>query len=113
MNEEAIHKAVVRHLRERGTGATIWHTPNASKAAIGYRMKLKALGLLPGVSDLTGFHGKEWFALELKKDGGRPTEEQLAFQSSWRANGGHAVVAEGLDEALAILEEWQFLKRSA
>ena len=114
MTEELIHKAVVAHLRARGDPRAVWwHTPNSGKLPVQYRMKLQTLGLRPGVSDIVCLHRREMFARELKKDGGRPTESQLAFLSDLRAAGGHGVVAEGLDEALACLEAWQILRRAA
>lgn len=111
LSEEQIHKTVVMHFRQRrANGAVGFHVPNGSKASPSYRRKLAALGLLPGTSDLIFLHNKEAFALELKRDGGRPTEHQLEFLDDWRAAGGHGVVAEGLDEALACLEAWGLLK---
>ena len=68
------------------------------------------MGVLPGVSDWLLFADKELFALELKADGGRPTVPQLEFQDLVRANGGHAVVAEGLDEAIGCLDVWGLLR---
>jgi hypothetical protein len=111
VTEYEIHLAVVDHLRQRGNpNAVWWHTPNQSKANPQYRRKLAAMGLRPGVSDLTFLLNKEAFALELKRDGGRPTESQLEFLDDWRAAGGHGVVAEGLDEALAICKTWGLIR---
>jgi hypothetical protein len=111
MTEQQIHEAVIQHLRTRGNPNAVWfHVPNQSKASIGYRTKLARMGLRPGTSDIIALHNKEAFALELKRDGGRPTESQLEFLDDWRAAGGHGVVAEGLDEALAICKTWALLK---
>lgn len=111
MIEEEIHKAVVQHLRQRAHPDAVWfHVPNGSKASPQYRRKLLALGLRPGVSDLICLHNKEAFALELKRDGGRPSEHQLEFLDRWRVAGGHGVVAEGLDEALAVGKAWGILR---
>jgi predicted DNA-binding transcriptional regulator AlpA len=38
------------------------------------------------------------------------TEAQLHFIDDFRAAGGHAVVAEGLDRALRTLEAWKLLR---
>jgi hypothetical protein len=110
LTESEIHQALVAQLRQRGNPDAVWfHVPNASKSTPGYRRKLASLGLLPGVSDLIGLVNGEAFALELKKDKGRPTESQLEFLSDWRSAGGHGVVAEGLDQAIAICEAWNLL----
>ena len=111
MKEEEIHKAVVRNLRERGNPKCVWwHTPNSGMFPVQYRMKLQQMGLRPGVSDIVAICNKEMFALELKRDGGRATESQLAFKADFERAGGYAVVAEGLDEALACLKAWNLLK---
>jgi hypothetical protein len=111
MTEQQIHEAVIEHLRARGNPNAVWfHVANQSKATPGYRRKLAAMGLRPGVSDIIALHNKEAFALELKRDGGRPTEHQLEFLDDWRAAGGHGVVAEGMDEALSILKTWGLIR---
>jgi hypothetical protein len=110
--EEVIHKAVVEHLRQRGNPEAVWfHVPNGSKASPQYRRKLAALGLRPGVSDLVFLHNGEAFALELKRSSrGVVSEHQNNFLSDWRSAGGHGVVAEGLDEALAICKVWGLIR---
>ena len=103
--------AVADHLRVRGIpGVVWWHTPNGGRRGISEAMRFKRLGVRPGVSDIIAYFNGEAFALELKAPKGRPTEAQLEFLSEWRANGGHGVVAEGLDEALCILESWGLLR---
>jgi hypothetical protein len=120
--EAKIQKEVVRHLRSRATpGVLFWHTPNSSKlggkrTASGVPLEAirgKALGVRPGVSDILAIRNGEFFALELKDNGGRPTEAQMAFQSDFQAAGGYACVAEGLDQALCVLESWGLLRRAA
>lgn len=108
--EDAIQRAIVQELRLRGTGALWWHTPNGGKRNMIEAVRFKQLGVLPGVSDLVLITEREKFALELKAPGGRATETQLAFQSEWRERGGHAVIAEGVDEARACLKAWGLLK---
>jgi hypothetical protein len=111
MTEHDVHKAVVQHLRAYANpGAVWWHTPNSGNLPVQYRVKLKAMGLRAGVSDLICLCNGEAFALELKKDSGRSTESQLEFLDAWRAAGGHGVVAEGLDEALACIKAWGWVK---
>lgn len=112
MTEYEVHKTVVEHLRAYGNPEAVWfHVANASKASPQYRRKLAALGLRPGVSDLIALVNGEAFALELKREAkGRVSEHQNKFLSDWRNAGGHGVVAEGLDEALACLRAWNVLR---
>jgi hypothetical protein len=110
--EERIHMAVVQHIRAlKRPGAVVFHVPNAGKVPVQYRTKLYKLGLLPGVSDLIGLVNGEAFALELKREAnGRVSEKQNEFLSDWRNAGGHGVVAEGLDEALACIKAWGWVR---
>lgn len=111
MTELEIHKAVVKQLRSLGTpGAVWWHTPNDAKRGYKNASRLKSMGMRAGVSDILAVHNGEIFALELKADKGRPTESQLQFLDDLRSAGGHGVVAEGLDEALACLRAWNVLR---
>jgi translation initiation factor IF-2 len=106
--EGAIQKAVFESLRKRGVpGVVAWHCPNGPDAR-------RKSGYLAGVSDVNAVHRGKFYALELKKaKGGVPSEDQLKFVSDINAAGGYAVVAEGLDEALAILEAWNLIRRAA
>ena len=107
MNEAEIQRAVFHHLKQRAVpGAVFWHVPNdeSSRRKSGYRA---------GVSDINIVHRGDFYALELKKDGGRPSVEQMRFLSDINTAGGYGCVAEGLDEALAILEAWGVLRKAA
>lgn len=108
MNEGQIQKAVFDNLRSRAFPSVVfWHCPNdlSSRRKSGY---------LAGVSDVNAVHRGKFYALELKKaKGGVPSEEQLKFVSDINNAGGYACVAEGLDEALAILEAWNLIRKAA
>jgi hypothetical protein len=106
--EDGVQRAVCEHLQIRGARNLVWwHTPNGGKRWPFEAAILKGLGVRAGVADLVLLHAGRMFALELKADGGRPTEAQRQFIDDFRAAGGHAVVAEGLDEALRTLEAWK------
>jgi hypothetical protein len=113
--EQAIHKAVALHLRQRGVpGLLWWHTPNGARLR-GRRGHVqgaiaKGLGVRAGVSDICALHGGKFFALELKAPGGRPTEEQLKFIDAVNKQGGFTCIAEGLDEALRAIEIWGLVR---
>ena len=112
--EAQIQKAVLAHLKARGAKDMVyWHTPNGGKRNVIEAVRFKAMGVRPGVSDLIFLRNGEAFALELKAADGRPTENQLKFLSDFRNAGGHAVCAEGLNEAIAILETWKLLTGSS
>jgi hypothetical protein len=111
--ERQIHAAVVEHLRLRAKPDVLWvHPANGGSRDIREAAHLKRMGVLAGASDLLLWHRGNSFALELKAPGGRPSEAQLAFMAQFAAAGGHTCIAEGIDEALGVLETWQIIGRT-
>jgi len=108
--EQQIQKAIFDHLCARAApGAFAWHPFSG-----GYRKPIeaaiyKSLGARAGLPDVMVLHEGRLYCLELKKEGGRPTEIQLATIAALEAAGAFTCIAEGLDQALAILEAWQLL----
>jgi hypothetical protein len=109
--EAAIQRAVFQHLRTRATpGVFAFHPANG-----GYRKPIEAaifkgLGVVPGVPDVFIVHNGRCFALELKAEGGRATDKQLACIAALREAGAFTCITEGLDRALACLEAWGLLR---
>lgn len=109
--EDLIQRAVVQHIKARGAKGLVWFAipmggvRSPIEAAI-----MKGLGVQAGVSDLFFLNNGIAYFLELKRIGGRPTEAQMAFRDAVNEAGGYAVVAEGLDIALEILETWGLLR---
>jgi len=109
--EQAIQRAVFQHLRTRAApGVFAFHVPNG-----GYRRPkeaaiMKGLGVVAGVPDVMCIFRGGVYALELKAEGGRPTEAQFAAVDNIRNAGGFACVVYGLDRALRCLEAWGILK---
>jgi hypothetical protein len=122
--ERILQTALVEHLRLRGRDGVLWlHVPNGGSRDIREAANLKRMGALAGASDLLLFRPGaclrcgsarlEGFALELKSDGGRLTDAQREFLWRFSEVGGHTCVAEGLDRALAVLEQWRILRGRA
>jgi hypothetical protein len=109
--EATIQRCVFAHLRARGApGVFAFAVPNG-----GYRKPveaaiLKGLGVVAGVPDVIVIHQGRGYALELKAEGGRATDKQLATIASMEAAGAFTCIAEGLDRALAVLEGWGILR---
>jgi len=113
--EQAIHRAVVAHLRTRPAPGLVWfhcaqsnYAMNARGVAIQAAIN-KGLGVRKGVSDLILLHHSRFYALELKARGNKPTVEQLQFLDDVRDADGYAAWADSVDRAVAILESWQLL----
>ena len=107
MTEAQIQRAVFENLKSRAFPSVVfWHCPNGPDSR-------RKSGYLAGVADVNAVHRGKFYGIELKKTGGRATEEQLEWRDRIKAAGGYAVVAEGLDEALAILEAWNLIRKEA
>jgi hypothetical protein len=70
---------------------------------------MKSLGWMAGLPDVFAVHNGRVFALELKAEGGRATDQQLATIAALHEAGAFTAIAEGLDRALAVLESWGLL----
>ena len=109
--EQAIHKAIVQHLRQRGArGLVFIHPANGGARRRKEAAIFAGLGVRAGTSDLLFWHAGKAFALEIKAEGGRPTEAQRQFLADMREAGAVAGVAEGLDSAIKTLEGWGLLR---
>lgn len=104
MTEAQIHKAVIAHWKACGLPDTLVATiPNMG--AMGQHGLTKGLpdlmviGHFPGV----GF-------IELKREGGRLSEAQKAFQALCRTLGVQHAVTYGRDEPIKVLEDWQVVR---
>lgn len=83
--------------------------PNGDFRGWGVGTKLKAEGVIPGVPDLCmpvargGFHG---FYLELKKSGGRVSDDQWEFMEALHEQGYFVRVTNHLQTALEIIQNY-------
>ena len=112
MTEEAIHRAVVRHLEYRAALGVAWfHVPNGGGRSRAEAGVLKAMGTRSGVPDILAFSGGRCFGLELKRDvGGRLSPAQLEMHERLRAAGVEVAVAHGIDEAIVTLTRWGIIR---
>ncbi len=111
MKEAEIQRAVFRHITTRGQpGLYAFHVANG-----GYRRRteaaiLKGMGVRPGVPDVILIYEGRVYALELKAEGGRPTEAQIEAVEAIRNAGGFAAITYGLERAIRCLEVWRLLR---
>ena len=114
-SETAIQIALADRLRLMAPRDVVWwHTPNGGGRDRREAAKLKAMGLLPGVPDLTfimpgGSFTPRVVFLELKAKGGRPMPAQLAFADRAIACRCHWEWADSLDRAVECLEQYGIL----
>lgn len=109
--EQIIQRAVFQHIRLRGVpGLVAFHVPNGGKRKPIEAAIFKGLGVRSGVSDIIAVHHGKVFAMELKAEGGRPTENQLEFLADFERAGGFTCIATGIDQAIGTLEQWGLLR---
>lgn len=109
--EETLQRSIVQFLRLKGKPNLIWwHTPNGESRSVRTGVRLKMMGVLPGVPDLTFIHEGDVSFMELKAPKKYLTPEQKDFKEKADWNGcGYALVRD-IDEAVAKLKEWEFIK---
>jgi hypothetical protein len=90
--------------------ALLFHIPNGGKRGKTEAARLKRMGVKPGVPDLClplargGFHG---LYVEMKRlDGGRVSTEQKAWLAALHAAGHCVAVADGHEQAIAVLRDY-------
>ena len=71
---------------------------------------LQGLGVTAGTPDLLLLHDGKAFAMDLKSEAGRCTEQQLEMLNRLSEAGVFTRVCHSLDKALAVLEVWQLLR---
>jgi hypothetical protein len=114
-SELQLQVALVGHLRYRARPEVVhFHVSNGELLDRRIAAKRKALGVLPGVSDLVfvwrdGDQLKNLF-LELKSSRGRMTPEQQAFCERARAAGAAYECVDSIDDALALLKAHGILR---
>src|SRR5262249_21582002 len=114
MNEQAIHRAVVQHLRARGVPRLIFlHPANGGERRRTEAAIFQGLGVRAGAADLLLWHSRKSHALELKAEGKYASGLQRQFLSDFERAGGHAACVAGLDSALHQLEAWSLLRGRA
>jgi hypothetical protein len=112
--EYQLQIAVASHLRLCADKAWRWtHFPAGEIRDRRTGAKLKAMGLQPGWPDIIAIdpEGKVHF-LELKRKGGRLSEEQDRFMA-WCVI--HAIpyeVADNINDALKVLESWGLIQNA-
>jgi hypothetical protein len=115
--EAQLQIALVEHLRWRAKPDVIYfHVPNGGLRNKAEAAKLKAMGTLPGVSDLIFVwydydkHDLRNLYLELKARGRRPSPAQHNFAAVIGAAGADYAWTDDLDTALLILKQHGLLK---
>jgi hypothetical protein len=113
--EHELQIALMQHVRFRGRpGLICFHVPNGELRDKRTAAKLKAMGTLPGVSDLVFVWNDGRLRnlyLELKVGSNKMTDAQRMFAECVVNAGGYHQCASTIDDALAILSLYRILVR--
>lgn len=113
MTEHEIQKAIIRHCRTMAMVhpqySYLFAVPNGGQRDVRVAKKLKAEGVLAGVSDLVvpwatlDYHGA---FIEVKTDKGRPSDNQLAFLAEMSRRGYFTAIVYGLEQAVRTIDKY-------
>ena len=107
MKESEIQRAVFAEIAARGKpGVVAWHHPNDKSAR-------RKTGYLAGMPDVCILHLGKFYGIELKRDGGRASQDQLETIAAINLAQGFAWVAEGLPQTIKALEVCGILRKAA
>lgn len=102
--EEAVHRAIVAHLRFRLPKPWLfWHTPNGGARSKAEGGVLKALGTLAGIPDLFVAGDGRVIAIEIKGPKGVLSPSQIATLGALATAGIPTIVARSWDDVEAAL----------
>jgi VRR-NUC domain len=114
VTEQQIQKAVFDHLKSRAVSdAFFWHPFSGGFRRPKEAAIYKGLGAIAGLPDVLILHQGRLYCVELKREGGRVSEAQLACLAAMERAGAFTAIADGLDRALACLEAWGLLRGRA
>ena len=83
---------------------TLWRVENERRRTKYEQMIAKSTGLVAGVADLNMLYGGQFYAIELKVEGGRQSQSQKQWQRVITEQGGIYKVIRSLDEFKEFVE---------
>jgi hypothetical protein len=102
-DEGAFQVAAAIQLRRECPPDVVWfHVPNGEERHVAVAVKLKEMGVRPGVADVIMFGRGVALAIELKTPDGELSENQEGFRDAWVRAGGRHEIARNLGEFRAI-----------
>ena len=112
--EDNLQKAVIRYLRLQYPDKLFFHVPNGGKRNLLEAAKFKAMGVLPGVSDILIMEPNNYYGglcIELKVDKNKPTLSQMSFLKKAEQRGWLTAVCYTLNDAMDKIDSYFALSR--
>ena len=105
--EEALHRSVIQYLSWVKPRALFYHCPNGELRSKATAARLKSMGTLAGVADLTFISdGGVTSFIELKAPGKYLSPAQKAFRDTVTSLGCQYAVARSVDDVADALQRW-------
>lgn len=103
-SEHAVHLHAWQWVQEAYPNLLIFHVPSGEHRNIVTAMKLKRMGVVPGVADFLMFIPGCSIAIELKDESGKQSGSQKIFQKKWETCGNRYRIARSLKEFQDVVE---------
>lgn len=108
ISEKEIHMRAWQWVKSYYPDLLIFHVPSGEPRDVVVAMKLKRMGVVPGVADFLMFIPGHGIAIELKEDGGRQSDPQKLFQKRWEHCGFRYYIARSLEEFQEIVRSYDW-----
>jgi hypothetical protein len=106
ISEHEIHLHAWQWVKKTYPHLLIFHVPSGEHRNVVTAVKLKRMGVIPGVADFLIFVTGYSIAIELKDKGGVQSEAQKRFQSCWEGLGHRYKIARSLEQFQNIVNEY-------
>jgi hypothetical protein len=106
ISEKEVHMRAWQWVKKTYPDLLIFHVPSGEPRDVVVAMKLKRMGVVPGVADFLMFTPGRNIAIEMKDEGGRQSDAQKRFQKQWEACGNFYEVARSLIEFQNIVNTY-------
>jgi len=92
----------------------VWwsHIGHGEKRDIVTASRLKRMGLRAGMADFIFITPWGIHFLELKRKGGKLSDEQISFETAALTAGAYFAMASSYEEAIGILKDWNCFART-
>jgi hypothetical protein len=108
ISEKEIHMKAWQWVKTYYPDLLIFHVPSGEPRDVVVAMKLKRMGVVPGVADFLMFLPGHGIAIELKEDGGRQSDPQKLFQKRWEHCGFRYYLVRSLEEFQEIVRKYDW-----
>jgi hypothetical protein len=102
-SETALQIEVVKLFRERLKNTVWFHVPNGERRSPLTAVKLRGMGVRPGVADFILLCQGIAIAIELKTEKGAQSVNQTSFMHAWRKAGGEYAICRSLDHVITLI----------